>query len=870
MRRNFGLSILKFVAFCLIFFGGSLEAYAQNIADYISIAPTEPWVEVQPIPSEAFALSADQKLTYKLLSYQYRVSKSDYRYYHRRVVDLQNASAVEENGTITVTFDPSYKKIKFHHIQITNSDGTRDVLNLTDADLFRTETDRDKLLYDGTLQFSLALKGVQVGDRLEYAYTSYGRNPALGDGYFMRHWQAYSTPVQHLFQRAVIDEDMPIHTKRHHEAKAPVKTTSNGQVVFSSSLRDVAGISGDENSPSWYYGNPAVEISSYGSWPEVGNHFAPYYRLSGKLDPDIQAVVDEIQQDTSDPKEQTRQALNYVQENIRYLGLEMGVGGFKPRPSSLVFDRRFGDCKDVTLLLLSMLNALNIEADPVLVHSTERAGFLIGQPHHWAFDHVVVRAEIAGKSYVLDATRGKQLGTLDKLDQGHFQKGLRLREQASEIIDLPHTAYEWRKDFYDEFDITAHDDDILYTLTARYFGEEADSNYEWFLDDGLAEIEKQFHEYFVDLYPSLIIEKPTEVEVDEDEASFTVKAYYRIVDGWEKDEEENEKTIWAVPYELRAGFPVFSGAKRSAPYAIPYPAKNRQILAYKVDEDAAFDEANLPYTTDAFDYREVNRFKNQLYEEIYTYEAKQEFIAAEDAPEVLSFVNETRDDFGLTIYDAINPGSLDHITEEQWGQIFIAVFLFVGFIGAILAAIFAQNHDREWREELVFHPVPMPKFLILSFITIGHFQIYWIYKNWLWIKTVLKEDIWPIPRAIFASFMNFALFPRIAEEGDPKHRYAWYSALSIPLAILFFLAAMLDRAVNRIPTLPDWLSIISLVSILVIVPVAMQVNKYNFEKPELVAKNGKYRWTSWLLIAGYTPIALAVYFGTIMVVMGIE
>ena len=185
MRRNIGLSILKFVAFCLIFIGSPLGAYAQNIDDYISIAPAESWVEVQSIPDEEFALSADQKLTYKLLSYQSRVTKSDYRYYHRRVVDLQNASAVEENGTITVTFDPSYKKIKFHHIQITNSNGTRNVLNLADADLFRTETDRDKLLYDGTLQFSLAVKGVQVGDRLEYAYTSYGRNPALGDGYFI-------------------------------------------------------------------------------------------------------------------------------------------------------------------------------------------------------------------------------------------------------------------------------------------------------------------------------------------------------------------------------------------------------------------------------------------------------------------------------------------------------------------------------------------------------------------------------------------------------------------------------------------------------------------------------------------------------------
>lgn len=861
MRRNIGLFILKFVALCLIFTGSSLQANAQNIDDYVSIAPRESWIEVNPIPREDFALSAGQKLTYKLLSYQTRVTNSDYRYYHRRVINLQNASAVEDNGTVTVTFDPSYKKIKFHHIRITNANGSRDVLNLSDGDLFRTETDRDKLLYDGTLQFSLAIKGLRVGDQLDYAYTSYGRNPALGKGYFIRNWQAYSTPVQHLFHRAVIDDDMPIYKKLHHEAKAPAKTSSNGRAIFTSSLRDVKGISSDENTPSWHYGTPAAEFSSYETWSDVGNHFAPYYRLSGRLDSEIQAVVEKIRQDASDPKEQARRALNYVQENIRYLGLEMGVGGFKPRPSSLVFDRRFGDCKDVTLLLLSMLNSLNIEADPVLVHTEERGGFLIGQPHHSAFDHVLVRAEIEGEGYVLDATRGKQLGTLDKLDQGHYQKGLRLREQASEIIDLPHTPYEWRKDFYDEFDLTTHKDDILYTLTGKYYGSEADSNYAWFLDDGLADIEKNFYEYFVDLYPSLIIEKPTEIEVDEDEASFTVKAYYRIVDGWEKNEAENEKTIWAVPYELRATFPVFSGVKRTAPYAIPYPAKNRQTLAFKVGENYAFDEADLPFATDAFDYREVNTFKDQLYEEIYTYEAKQDFIAAEHSTDVLSFVNETRDDFGLSLYDNITPGSLDHLTDEQWGQIFVAAFLFVGIIAAIFAALFAQNHDRAWREKLVFYPVPMSKFLILSFITIGHFQIYWIYKNWLWVKIVQKDEIWPLPRAVFASLMNFALFPRIAEAGDPKHRYGWFAALSIPLAILFFLSAILDRATDRIPTLPDWLSLLPLLSIFILVPVAMQVNKYNTETPELVAKNGKYGWNTWLLIAGYTPIALAVYFG---------
>lgn len=159
----------------------------------------------------------------------------------------------------------------------------------------------------------------------------------------------------------------------------------------------------------------------------------------------------------------------------------------------------------------------------------------------------------------------------------------------------------------------------------------------------------------------------------------------------------------------------------------------------------------------------------------------------------------------------------------------------------------------------------MPKFLLLSFITVGHFQLYWIYKNWQWIKTVQKEDIWPIPRTFFANIMNFALFQRIAIEGDPKHRYSWFSALSIPLAILYLVASMLDRAMLRIPSLPEWLAIVSLLSVLILVPVALQVNKYNSEKPDIVAKNGTYGWTSWMLIVGYAPLALAVWFGCAMI-----
>jgi len=124
MSKNFKLYILKIVSFFLVF-TSDVQAFAQNMDDYLSVAPPEAWVEIQTISQDEFERSKDQKLSYKLLSYQTHVSESDRRHYRRIVIDLQNASAVEDNGTITVNFDPSYKKVKFHHIRVSNSNGTR-------------------------------------------------------------------------------------------------------------------------------------------------------------------------------------------------------------------------------------------------------------------------------------------------------------------------------------------------------------------------------------------------------------------------------------------------------------------------------------------------------------------------------------------------------------------------------------------------------------------------------------------------------------------------------------------------------------------------------------------------------------------------
>ena len=54
-----------------------------------------------------------------------------------------------------------------------------------------------------------------------------------------------------------------------------------------------------------------------------------------------------------------------MQDEVRYLGLENGISAYKPSSPNKVYNQRFGDCKDKSLLLVTMLNQMNIEAYPV-------------------------------------------------------------------------------------------------------------------------------------------------------------------------------------------------------------------------------------------------------------------------------------------------------------------------------------------------------------------------------------------------------------------------------------------------------------------------------------------------------------------------
>lgn len=90
--------------------------------------------------------------------------------------------------------------------------------------------------------------------------------------------------------------------------------------------------------------------------------------LNQEDDPTIKAIVDSIITDEMSDMEKVQTIYSWVQDHIKYIAIEAGYGGFIPREASLVCERRFGDCKDMTSILTNMIHQAGIEeAYPVWI-----------------------------------------------------------------------------------------------------------------------------------------------------------------------------------------------------------------------------------------------------------------------------------------------------------------------------------------------------------------------------------------------------------------------------------------------------------------------------------------------------------------------
>lgn len=223
-------------------------------------------------------------------------------------------------------------------------------------------------------------------------------------------------------------------------APDPESTTEDsGVLVRHWVMRDLARADAEERAPGWKETAPLVRVTTYRSWDAFAAWWWNLVRRQSDVSPEMRQKVEQLVAGAGTDAEKIAAIYAFVTNEVRYKAWEFGVHGYKPYNTSVIFERRHGDCKDKSLLLNAMLGIAGIEAWPVLIWA-ERArdtdDLSLAMVEH--FNHCIsfVPAHGDRPAMFLDGTATwHTTDTIPEMDQG--ARVLVVRGPSGELRDVP-------------------------------------------------------------------------------------------------------------------------------------------------------------------------------------------------------------------------------------------------------------------------------------------------------------------------------------------------------------------------------------------------------------------------------------------------
>lgn len=400
MRGNFlGHGVHIFLPTLLATAVLQTPAFAKN--DKVERGPQPEWVtssELLPIPAETSGLVFVRNQDTLV-----RLDDKGQLVYHGFRMKLLHPNALEL-GNIAISWNPASGAPMVHTIKVYRDGEAVDVLSKTTFEILRRENRLEVSMLTGTLTAVARVPDLRVGDELEFAYTIRISDPTLGknDAGFLI--LPASTSLGRFRMGLSWTDGQQPQIKMTNDMDR-VAQKGNGAIDFR--FDNPVTLTPANDAPPRYNWQRVVEYSDFSDWGAVSRHFAPLYANAAKLpnSSPLKLEAARIASAHSTPIAQVSAALNLVQQDVRYIYVGLDGGNLKPATADETWQRRYGDCKGKTALLLALLNELGIEAEVVLVNNAGGDDGLNERlPSPQMFDHVLIRTKIDDQFYYLDGT----------------------------------------------------------------------------------------------------------------------------------------------------------------------------------------------------------------------------------------------------------------------------------------------------------------------------------------------------------------------------------------------------------------------------------------------------------------------------------
>ena len=314
-------------------------------------------------------------------------------YSTRRIVKILNEGG-HKFGGVNIPYTRGNDDITLHHARTIASNGQ----------VF--ELDRRKIVKDIPPP-SAVERGLFVDARLmhfkmpempdsyivDYAYSSKNRGHIMRGEFWRQVYFQTSVPVQYYRFTVHIPKKKTLYYQINGPQIEPVITESNYARTYIFEVRDVPPLHQEVFMPANEDLAYNISISSIDSWEMLVEWYATLIREQDFITPEIEEKTKALLKGAWTRKEKIKRLYEYVAANINYVGIELGIWAIKPHPAPLILKEKYGDCKDKTTLLSTMLAATGIRSYPVLISAGDSRSVVREIPSLAYFNHMILAVE---------------------------------------------------------------------------------------------------------------------------------------------------------------------------------------------------------------------------------------------------------------------------------------------------------------------------------------------------------------------------------------------------------------------------------------------------------------------------------------------
>ncbi|OAD45491.1 transglutaminase domain-containing protein [Polaribacter atrinae] len=297
---------------------------------------------------------------------------------------------------------------------------------------FTKKDELNQSFHDDSTLLNFVYPNLKKGSKSILKYSQRIKNPRfLTPFYFGDYF-----PVQKNKVTIIVDENVHLEFKKFNIVDDNIQFTEakkGDKVIYTWVLNNQQEYDFESNTPSYKTILPHIVpiITSYKIKGEnikllgkVSDLYTWYYSLVENVNTEAPAkeLVDLVSKITADKKtdlEKVKSIYYWTQQNIKYIAFEYALGGFIPRESNEVFRKKYGDCKDNSSILYSMLEIAGVKGNLTWIGTRSIPYTYDEVPTPVVDNHMILSYENNGKTYYLDATgRYIKFGTPTSFIQG--------------------------------------------------------------------------------------------------------------------------------------------------------------------------------------------------------------------------------------------------------------------------------------------------------------------------------------------------------------------------------------------------------------------------------------------------------------------